>query len=123
MSRPQSAAILALSYAAVVLGGILIHFMQSGDLYTLKFSLLLPATLIALLLASTIAWGLWKELRWAWWLGLLGSLLQLVRMSKWLWHNFSQSGFPSPGVLLVLCILVAFLVTLLLPGTRTACVR
>lgn len=123
MTRQRLAAIVAFSYIAVMLGGILTHFMRSGDLYTLKFSLLLPSTLIALLLASILVWGLWKGLRWAWWLGLAASILQLVRMSTWLSHRVSQSGLPSPSVLLVFAILLGFLILLLLPGTRSACVR
>lgn len=117
------AALVALLYIAVVAGGVLIHYFQSGDLSTLRFSLLLPSTLIALLLASIVAWGLWRRLRWAWWFALVASAIQLVRMSTWLWQYVSRFGLPGPSVLLVLAVLLLFFVILLSPGTRAACVR
>lgn len=121
--RAQLAACIALTYVFVVLGGIFLHYLNTGDAYTLKFSLMLPSTWVATIVSVVVAWGLWQRFRWAWWLGLAAALLQLVRMSSWLFHHFSATNPPGFGVFLVLGLVLAFFVTLVLPGTRTACAR
>ncbi len=121
--RAQLASYIALSYILVVLGGIFLHFLSTGEAYTLKFSLMLPSTWVATLLSGVIAWGLWNRFRWAWWFGLAAALFQLVRMLSWLSQHFSPAKLPGFGVLLVLALVVMFLIVLVLPGTRAACAR
>ncbi|ATE59899.1 hypothetical protein [Thauera sinica] len=121
--RARLASFTALGYIFVVLGGIALHFLNTGEVYTLKFSLLLPSTWTATLVAGVAAWGLWHRFRWAWWLGIAAALFQLVRMSPWLYLHHGMDRLPGFGPLLVLVLLLAFLITLLLPGTKAACTR
>lgn len=121
--RTRLAACIALAYVLIVLGGIFLRFLQTGDAHTLKFSFTLPGTWVASFVGAAVAWGLWHRLRWAWWLGFVAGLVQLLRMSWWMAQHFSLANFPGLGVVLVLGLLVAFLTVLLLPGTRSACSR
>ncbi|MBU1237977.1 MAG: hypothetical protein KJ634_13775 [Gammaproteobacteria bacterium] len=121
--RGQFASYIAVTYIFVVLGGIFLHYLSTGDAYTLKFSLMLPSTLGAIIISGVVAWGLWNRFRWAWWLGIVAALFQLVRMSSWLSQHFSAAKLPGFGVLLVLALVLVFLIVLILPGTRAACAR
>jgi translocator protein len=121
--RAQLASYIALAYVFVVLGGIFLHFLSSGEVYTLKFSLMHPGTWLATIVGGTAAWGLWHRYRWAWWLGLVAALFQLVRMSSWLFQHFNLERLPGFSIALVLILMVSFLVVLIVPGTRTVCSR
>jgi len=121
--RAQLASYIALTYIFVVLGGIFLRFLSTGEVYTLMFSLLLPSTWIATLVSGVVAWGLWHRFRWAWWLGVAAALFQLVRMSSWMFQHFSTTKLPGFGVILVLALVGIFLVVLVLPGTRASCAR
>ncbi len=120
---PKVAACIAAAYFSVVLGGILLHFFQTGDTYTLKYGLMLPTTWAALTISGFVSWGLWHRFRWAWWLGFIAAALQLLRMSSWVVRHFSTAAPPGLGVVLVLALLLALLAVLLLPRTRRACTR
>lgn len=122
-NRAQLASYIALAYVFVVIGGIFLHFLSTREVYTLKFSLMLPSTWLVTVISGEVAWGLWHRFRWAWWLGLVAALFQLTRMLSWLSHYFSLAKLPGFGVVLVLALVVTFLVVLVLPGTRAICVR
>lgn len=121
--RAKLASCVAITYIFIVLGGIILHFLNTGGVYTLKFSLLLPSTWGATLLSGVVAWGLWDHFRWAWWLGIVAVLFQLIRMSFWLSQRFSLDDLPGFGTLLVFALLIIFLVLLILPATRALCKR
>lgn len=121
--RAQLAAYIALAYILVMLGGIFLHYAQTGDAYTLKFSLMLPSTWVVTIAGGVIALGLWLRKAWAWWLGLGAVLIQLTRISSWLAQHYSFTKPPAFSVLFVLAILVIFLAVLSLPKTRAACSR
>jgi len=121
--RPsQLPSLLAATYVAVVLGGIFVHFVNTGDLHTLRYSLTLPATLIATTLGSVIAFGLWQEHAWAWWLGLVVVSLQLLRFGPWLLAHINK-GSVQIGSWLIGFLLLTFLVSLLTPAVRKSCSR
>ncbi|TAN49282.1 MAG: hypothetical protein EPN21_12550 [Methylococcaceae bacterium] len=121
--RAQFASYIALAYIFVMLGGILLRYLNTGDVYTLKFGLMLPSTWGVTIVSGVVVWGLWHRFRWAWWLGFASALFQLVRMSSWLSHHFSAASLPGGGVFFVLGLVFTFLVVLVLPGTRAACTR
>jgi hypothetical protein len=121
--RARLASGIALAYIAVVLGGVLLHYVMTGDGYTARYSLMLPSTWMATAVAALIAWGLWSRFRWAWWVSLAAVLFQLVLMTSWMIDHFTFTKLPGWGVFVVFALLVAFLVVLLLPGTRSACSR
>ncbi len=121
LDRARLTSCIAIAYVCVVIGGIFLHFALTGEMYTLKYSLMLPNTWIAIITGGLIAWGLWQSKAWAWWLGLVAVLLQLTRISSWLAQHFSITNPPSVSIIIVLFILVLFLVVLVLPKTRAAC--
>jgi hypothetical protein len=121
--RARLASCIALAYVAVVLGGVLLRYVMTGDGYTARYSLMLPSTWIAIAVAALVAWGLWRRFRWAWWVGLAAVLTQFVLMTSWMIDHFTFTKLPGWGVFVVFALLVAFLVVLLLPGTRSACSR
>jgi hypothetical protein len=123
IDRARLASCIALAYIAVVLGGVLWHYVMTGDGYTARYSLMLPTTWLTTAVAAFVAWGLWRRFRWAWWTGLAAVLFQISRMASWMIDHFTFAKLPGWGVFVVFALLIAFLVVLLLPGTRTACSR
>lgn len=121
--RARLASCIAVVYIAVILGGILLHYALTRDAYTLKFSLTLPSTWLAIAVSAVVAWGLWNRRRWAWWFGLAAVLLQLAQMSLWMAEHFALANLPGVGVFVVLGVLLAFLIVMLLPSTRATCSR
>lgn len=114
--------LLAATYVAVVLGGIFIHFLNTGDIYTLLYSLTLPATLISTILGAVVAFGLWREHSWGWWLGLTVGALQLFRFGHVVLARLKDDSVPV-SAWLVGFLLLAFLVSLLTPAFRESCCR
>lgn len=121
--RPsQIPSLLAAAYVVVVVGGIFAHFAGTGDLYTLRYSLTLPATLIVTIIGSVIALGLWRRHAWAWWLGLTAVAVQLTRFSPWLLERLNNDNVPASSWLITF-LLLAFLLALLTPAVRQSCSR
>jgi hypothetical protein len=83
------AAAIAAAYILVMLGGVLLNFVFTGDAFTLKYSLSLPSVWIAVGACLVISWGLWQRFRWAWWLGFVAATGRLLdqlhpeRFSYW----------------------------------------
>ena len=122
-TRLRVASVTAIAYLTVVLGGTLIHFARTGDAFTLRFSLTQPGTWIATFIAALVAWGLWKQYKWAWWLGVGAAGYQLFRVGSWIVGHFSVSRPPGFGPLLVTALLLAFLVLLFPSNVRASCNR
>jgi translocator protein len=118
----QISSLLAATYVAVVVGGIFVHFADTGDYYTLRYSLTLPGTLLVALVGSAIAIGLWRGRAWAWWLGLTAVAVQLFRFTPWLLKRLMNGNVPA-GSWFIACLLLAFGVTLLTPAVRRSCCR
>jgi len=119
--RAQLAACIAISYTAVMLGGVIQNFLSTGDIFTLKYSLMLTSTWIASILSGVISWGLWHCYRWAWWLGLASALTLLATMSSRLFQYFTDAKPTGIGVFLIFALVITFLVVLVLPRTRAEC--
>jgi phosphatidylserine synthase len=122
LSSAHLAGTIAAAYVVIVLGGILLHFFNTGDLSTLWYSLTLPATIAAVCLASLVAWGLWSRYAWAWWLGLVAVVYQLYRMSNWFIARLHDGHAPTASWIIA-GLLIAFLCLLLTRGARRACTR
>jgi benzodiazapine receptor len=122
-TRIHLASLVAITYVAVVLGGTLIHFVNTGDAYTLRFSLTQPTTWVASIVGAVVAWGLWQHFAWAWWLGIGAAVVQLFRVGTWVVEHYSSSRSPSIGVSLVVALLLAFLALLLPSKVRASCSR
>lgn len=122
LSHAKFASVLAAAYVSIVAGGMLLHFVATGDFGTLIYSLMLPATLIAILTASVVAFGLWRGHAWAWWLGLIAASTQLIRLGSWLLARLN-SGSPPLASWIIAFLLAAFLGVLLVRTTRRQCSR
>ncbi|MEQ6292183.1 hypothetical protein ACFPAG_16375 [Vogesella sp. GCM10023246] len=118
---PRLGALLAVSYVMAVLGGIVNYYAKTGDVSFLKYTLLLPSTILSCSTALLISWGLWSLRRWAWWLGLGAVVVQISLLALWLMPKLTLSHGPDLHVSLVLCSELAFLVVLALPRTRKQC--
>lgn len=117
------ASLLAAVYVALVLGGSILRYLVTGDLYTLQYSLLLPATILASAIGCLVAWGLWRAFKWAYWLAVFATAVQLLRFGVWFMGALSSSIQPGIGVYLVALVLSTLLFVLALPHTRKACTR
>ncbi|AEG92017.1 hypothetical protein [Ramlibacter tataouinensis] len=117
------AALVAVAYALLLLSGGLIGVAGGGSRLSLSVSLAQPVTWLMALLSLLIAWALWSRYAWGWWLGLAAALFQLWRIVSAIIARPGYPQLPSPGTLLVLGLLVAFLILLFLPRARAACSR
>ncbi|CAL95237.1 hypothetical membrane protein [Azoarcus olearius] len=121
--QARLAALVAVVYVLLVLGGSLVRIALTGDFFSLRLNFVQPVTWLVCILGLLIAWGLWRCYAWAWWLGLGAVCFQLYRFGSWVVANYSLSHLPGSNVLLALFLLLVFLLLLLLPGTRAACSR
>ncbi len=117
------AASISAVYVLFFFGGIFVHYFNTGDAYTLKYSLMLPTVWIAATLGLVIAWGLWKKFLWAWWLGLVSVLFQLIAHIRHMLKFISLDLPLTFGILAVFVMLVSFLFLILLPQTKKQCTR
>lgn len=122
LSHAKLASVIAVAYISMIAGGMLLHFVATGDFGTLKYSLMLPATLGAIVVASLVAFGLWHRHAWAWWLGLVAAAIQLIRFGSWFVARMSAGGAPVASWIIAF-LLAAFLCVLLLRTTRQQCSR
>jgi hypothetical protein len=121
-SHSKLASVVAATYVLMVVGGVLLHFFNTGELGTLKYSLMLPATLAAIFVGGIVAFGLWHRFVWAWWLGLAAVGIQLVRFGSWFIGRLSVGNVPMASWVIAL-LLLAFLLLLLSKATRQQCTR
>ena len=83
------------------------------------FVLKQPQPLGTSIVCLLLGFGLWRQYRWAWWLGAAAAVIQLGRIAEF-WVNApsiaTENLFPQ-------AIVVSFLVVIALPSTRRLCVR
>lgn len=108
---------LVVSYLAMVLGGILLHFFHTGDFGTLLHSLTRHHTIMVVIIGGTIAFGLLRQYAWAWWLGLIICIVQLLQFAPWFWRRITNGHAPLASWIIG-AMLIAFLVTMLNPNVR-----
>jgi hypothetical protein len=116
------ASAIAAAYVSMVVGGLLLHFLTTGDFGTLRYSLMLPSTLGAIFIGSLLACGLWRGFAWAWWLGLVATAIQLIRFGSWFIARLSSGSAPVASWIIAI-LLAAFLCVLLIKATRQRCSR
>ena len=122
LSHSKLASVIAAAYVAMVVGGMLLHFLTTGDFDTFKYSLMLPATLGAIVIGSVVVFGLWRAFAWAWWLGIIAAAFQLTRFSSWLITRMSTGSVPVASWIIAF-LLFSFLCVLLIKATRQQCSR
>ena len=122
LSRAQLAGAIAATYVLVILSGMLLRYLKTGDLGTLRYSLMLPNTLGALFVGSLVARGLWNRYVWAWWIGLIAVAFQLYRFSGWFVPRLGN-GYPPLLSWIIGVLLVMFLCVLLTKEARRLCSR
>jgi hypothetical protein len=121
---PRYLAIIALLvYAWLVSKGSLLQIGASTEAFSFRLAFTQPMTWLVFALTLLVAWGIWKHFAWAWWLGVIGGLVQLGRLLWWAAHRFDLNHLPGQGVWLVFAVLVTFLVLMVLPAVRHACQR
>lgn len=114
---------IAAFYVTFFVSGIFIHYFLTGEIYTLKYSLMLPSVWITAIMGLIISWGLWNHYRWAWWLGLGAGTYQLLASILYVIEQALSGITIKFGVIAVLVLLICFLTFLLLPATRKQCIR
>jgi hypothetical protein len=120
-SPARFASVIAASYGLLVIGGVFIHYLLTGDSGTLWYSLRLPATIIAVLVSGAVAWGLWQEFAWAWWSGLFAVAVQIYRIGEWFLSRLTLGHQLPVTSWLAVFLLVTFLLVLLATSTRASC--
>ncbi|QID19212.1 hypothetical protein G3580_17260 [Nitrogeniibacter mangrovi] len=114
---------ILLLYAWFVASDSLLNVGLSDVAVSLRLNLVRPVSWLIVALCLIDAWGLGKRFAWAWWLGVVGALVQLARMGWWVAHHHSLSQLPGTDVWLAAAMLLSFLVVLLVPAVRRACAR
>jgi benzodiazapine receptor len=117
------ASLAAATYGLVLVSGIVHHFQRTGSLRALVHSLSQPAVWIALVIATLVAFGLWKRYAWAWWLGVGAAAYQVFRITLAYVQGGGFGRVPGFATLLALALLVVLLVLLLPRKARLGCSR
>jgi len=111
---------ILLLYAWYMASDTLLDVGVSSSALSLRVSLARPLTWLIVIVTVLCAWGIGKRYAWAWWLALVGVLVQLGRI---VWWAVQQHSLPGTGVLLVAGMLAVCLVLLLSGPVRHACTR
>jgi uncharacterized membrane protein (DUF2068 family) len=114
--------LLVAAYVAIVVSGTLLHFANTGDVSTVKYSFTRPATIMAVLIGIVVTFGLWRSFAWAWWLGLVAAGVQLYRFGPWFVERIVNSHAPT-GSWLIAFLLVVFLGLHFTKVVRKSCSR
>lgn len=114
---------IILLYAWYVASDSLLHVNLSSAVISMRVNLVRPLTWLIVGLSLLTAWGVGRRYRWAWYLGLIGSLAQLARVVWWVLGHHSLTHPPGIGLWLVAGMLVAVVVLLLTPQVRHSCTR
>ena len=83
------------------------------------FALRQPQPLATTIVCLLLGFGLWRQYRWAWWLGISAAVVQLGRIIE-LW---AISPSVATDNLISQAFVISFLVIIALPSTRRLCVR
>lgn len=85
-------------------------------------ALLRPHFWLVIAIGGAAAWGLWRHARWAWWLGLVGAVWELLRFLRHVVFNPSVAAFVVLSVLGLMALVQCLVVALLLHrNSRIAC--
>lgn len=114
---PRIAAAVAFLFAGVTWLGVWLSLTGSGAVSSMQPAFALGVTGLAV----PIAIGLWLRKAWSYWLGLIAGGWQLISHSLFLVVGLAAERKLGPLDWLFELVLGAFLVVLLLPATRRAC--
>lgn len=117
------AALCAVTYAALVLSGLIAHFQRTGSFRTLFHGIARPEVWVVVLVALLVTAGLWTRRAWAWWLGVAAAGYQLFRIVSAYVLGHRLGHVPAFAVLIALVLLVLFLVLVLQRKARLGCNR
>jgi benzodiazapine receptor len=118
---PRVAALIVLAMALVLWGDVLFRARLVGVIGSSGYST--TAGLVISAVTLPVAAGLWLRLGWAWWAGLIAAAWQLI--SHLLYIVVTTASGETVGAVgwLIAVLLIIFLIVLLLPATRRACLR
>jgi hypothetical protein len=114
---PRLAAAIAFLFAAVTWLGVWLSLSGSAAVSSMQPAFALGVSGVAL----PIAVGLWLRKAWSYWLGLIAGGWQFISHLLFLVVGLAAARKLGPLDWLFALVLGAFLVVLLLPATRRAC--
>jgi hypothetical protein len=118
---PRAAALIVLAMAAVLWADVLFPDRLAEIFGSTGYSA--TAGLVISAVALPVVVGLWLRAGWAWWAGLIAGAWQLVSHLLQLIVMAVSGDKVGGAAWLIALLLAAFLVVLLLPATREACLR
>jgi hypothetical protein len=118
---PRVAAAIVLAMAVVLWLDVLFRARLVDVIGSSGYST--TAGLVISAVTLPVAAGLWLRLGWAWWAGLIAAAWQLI--SHLLYIVVTTASGETVGAVgwLIAVLLAIFLIVLLLPATRNACLR
>ncbi len=116
---PRVAALIVLAMALVLWADVLLRERLGDVIGSSGYNT--TAGLVISAVALPVAVGLWLRAGWAWWAGLIAAAWQLVsHLLQLIVMTVSGATVGGAGWLIAV-LLGVFLVVLLIPATRTAC--
>jgi len=118
---PRAAALVLLVMAVVLWVDVLFRARLIDAIGSSGYSTTAGVVISAVTLP--VAAGLWFRVGWAWWAGLIAAVWQLL--SHLLYIVVTTTSGEAVGAVgwLIALLLAVFLIVLLLPATREACLR
>ena len=126
MSGPAAirlAAVLALGYGLWILASGPVHVGGGADALTMRFS---AGHWVAWLVGGVsilLAFGLWRQYAWSWWLAIAAALIQGWRLLSAHVAHRGLARLPNVTTVMVVALLLSLIVLLLMPKARAACNR
>jgi len=121
--RAKNSSLIALAYVLLVVGGIAVHFLLSGDVTALRYSIGLAGTWLVIIVGLLVSIGLWRHYRWAWWLGLVAAIVHVFFTLFWMAGNLLLPSHFALSVYAALALQLAFLWSLASRATYLECSR
>jgi hypothetical protein len=118
---PRVAAGIVLVMAVVLWVDVLFRARLVGVIGSSGYST--TAGLVISAVTLPVAAGLWLRLGWAWWAGLIAGAWQLISHLLYIVVTIASGETIGAAGWLIAVLLAIFLVVLLLPATRNACLR
>jgi hypothetical protein len=118
---PRLAALVVLLMAAVLWVDVLFRERLLDLIGSSGYST--TAGVVISAVAVPVAAGLWLRAAWAWWTGLVAAVWQLLSHLLYIVVATASGGTVGALGWLIALLLVVFLIVLLLPATRDACLQ
>ena len=118
---PRVAAAIVLAMALMLWADVLFRTRLVGVIGSSGYST--TAGLVISAVTLPVAAGLWFRLGWAWWAGLIAAAWQLISHLLYIVVTTASGETIGAAGWLIAVLLSVFLIVLLLPATRNACLR